>query len=270
MNAASIGAPRPTLVFLHHFGGSTRSWDRVIDLLAKEYQTLALDLPGFGAEANAPGPYTVASYADAVEDAVRAHDLADYVLIGHSMGGKVALAVAARLPAGLRALILLAPSPPTPEPIDEAMRTKLIAGWGHYGPASEMLARVTACPLPGELRERIVADMMASGKCAWEAWLRHGSREDISASMALVTSPVTILSGSRDSVLPTELIKREVVDRLARACLIAVPGAGHLLPLEAPDAVAASIQRSVLHSVRNGRKSGYSVKRKDRYLVMLG
>jgi pimeloyl-ACP methyl ester carboxylesterase len=232
---------RPALVFLHFFGGSARTWDPVLEEL-QDFETLPLDLPGFGKAVGASGPYSVAAYADWVEDAVRACGIGDHVLIGHSMGGKIALALAARRPAGLSALVLLAPSPPTPEPIEEAMREKLIAGWGCYGPASETLAQVTAHPLEGAIRERTIADMMGASRNAWAAWLQQGSREDISGCMERIEAPVRILTGDCDTILPTQLIEQEVASRLASAQLATVPGAGHLLPLEAPSAVAQAIR----------------------------
>jgi pimeloyl-ACP methyl ester carboxylesterase len=230
---------RPALVFLHHFGGSARSWDRVLEELGDEFETVPLDLPGFGAAAGQPGPYTISAYAERVQD--RVLEGASYILVGHSMGGKIALALAARKPRGLRALVLLAPSPPTPEPIGEDMRARLIAGWGHYGPASETLARITAQPLDGGTRERVIADMMSADKGAWTAWLEGGSREDISGAMPRIDAPALILSGDRDEAIATDLVEREVAARLKTARVIVVPGAGHLLPLEAPDAVAGAI-----------------------------
>jgi pimeloyl-ACP methyl ester carboxylesterase len=255
---------RPTIVFLHFFGGSARSWEGVLNELGEDFLTLALDLPGFGAAAGASGPFTIAAYADWVEEVVSAQKLDHYVLVGHSMGGKVALALAARRPPALRALVLLAPSPPTPEPIEEQMRAKLIAGWGCYGPASETLARVTRRCIEGELRERTIADMMNASKGAWTAWLQHGSREEISAVMQRIEVPVTIMSGDGDAAIPRDLIEREIVARLPQARLISVPGAGHLLPLEAPAAVAGIIERSL------EEPAFASQEREQREIAMIG
>ena len=241
----------PTLVFLHHFGGSARSWDTVRDRLGGAFPTLALDLPGFGSAADAPGPYSVSAYADVVEADIRALGPRDFILVGHSMGGKVALALAARQPPGLRSLVLLAPSPPTPEPIQDDARAELIAGWGEYGATSRTLARITAAPLPDAARRVAIDDMMRCGKAAWTAWLTGGSREDFSEAMPRVSAPVTILSGTRDTVFPTRLMHDEVAGRLADARVVTVPGAGHLLPLEAPDAVASAIEDVALQRVRN-------------------
>lgn len=233
----------PTLVFLHHFGGSARSWGEVITRLGGAYETLALDLPGFGDASAAPGPYTVAAMADQVATRLRALGVDRFVLIGHSMGGKVALAIAARRPVGLRTLVLLAPSPPTAEPIAEDERAALIAGWAEYSVASQTLAGTTARPLPDERRRVAIDDMMRAGKAAWTAWLEGGSREDISAEVAAIEVPAVILSGTCDSVLSTEIIRREVAVRLPVAAVVTVEGAGHLLPLEAPEAVARAIMR---------------------------
>lgn len=233
----------PTVVFLHHFGGSARSWDAVIAGLGGAFEIVALDLPGFGDAAGAPGPYTVAGMADHVEAKLRAQACPSFILVGHSMGGKVALAVAARRPAGLQALLLLAPSPSTPEPIAEGKRSAAIAGWAEYSVASQTLAEITALPLAEERRRLAIRDMMRAGKAAWTAWLDCGSREDLSDDIGGIEVPVTVLSGTCDSVLPTDLIRREVAARLPGANLIEVVGAGHLLPLEAPEAVAQEIMR---------------------------
>lgn len=236
------GRDRPALVLLHFFGGSARSWNPLLAALKGEHEALALDLPGFGAAQAASGPYSVTAYADFVEAAIDAKRLRNFLLVGHSMGSKIALALAARRPAGLRGLVLLAPSPPTPEPIGEKMREKLIAGWGCYGPASETLARVTGRALGGALRERVIADMMNTSKAAWNAWLEAGSREDISDAMAAIDVSALILSGDCDTALPPDLVEREVSSRLRKAQFALVPGAGHLLPIEAPQAVAALLR----------------------------
>lgn len=235
----------PTIVLLHHFGGSARTWDEVIAILGPSYPTLAIDLPGFGDAPADPGPFGVADYADAVEARIDAEGLASIIVVGHSMGGKVALALAARRPPAMRALLLLAPSPPTPEPIDEAARSASIAGWGQHRMAAATLALATANPLTGPAYDRAIEDILRSGQAAWTAWLSRGSREDIAADVAAIDVPVTILSGMHDGVLPTALLRREVEGRLPTSSVRLVQRSGHLLNLEAPHAVADAIRRTV-------------------------
>ena len=78
---------------MHFLGGSGREWDEVLALLNGQYRTLRVDLPGFGDSADIPG-YTVAEMADAVHAAIVAARLRRYVLVGHSMSGKVAMVLA--------------------------------------------------------------------------------------------------------------------------------------------------------------------------------
>ena len=94
---------RPALVFLHYFGGSGRTWEPVMDaLVAAGWRCLAPDLRGFG-ESTAPGEdwthYTVDTMADDIHGLIGRLGLERFIVVGHSMGGKVALALAARQPA---------------------------------------------------------------------------------------------------------------------------------------------------------------------------
>lgn len=199
------------------------------------------DLPGFGCFADARGPFTVAATADHVQALMERRGVRDHVLVGHSMGGKVALVLAARRMPGLKALILLAPSPPMPEPISEADRAKLIAGWGSLAMAEHIVATSSFAPLAPELRMRAIDDVLRSGELAWNAWLSLGSREDISPLLPQIAAPTTVLSGDHDTNIPTPVLRGEVCDRLAGAKLRLVSNAGHLLPLEVPDVVATII-----------------------------
>lgn len=117
---------RPVLVFLHYFGGSSRAWFPLLDRLENSFRCIAPDLRGWGdSEATETG-YAVAQVATDTAALIGALTIERYVLVGHSMGGKAALALASRQPTGLDALILLAPSPPTPEPIEDAERARLL------------------------------------------------------------------------------------------------------------------------------------------------
>ena len=78
------------LVFLHYWGGSSRTWGKVIAALPKSYRTIAIDHRGWG-ESDAPASgYGLADLADDARGVIEALEIKQYVLIGHSMGGKVA------------------------------------------------------------------------------------------------------------------------------------------------------------------------------------
>ena len=253
------GENKPTLVLLHFFGGSSRTWEPVAAELALEYPCVALDLRGYGGTEVTEASDEVASYsidltaADVVE-AITHLGLKDYVLVGHSMGGKIALALVAGqgCPAGLRALALVAPSPATPEPMPDEERARLLAGYCSADAARETLSKIAAAPLPRSLADKVVADEVRVAYPAWHAWLERGSVADISARLTRVRVPVFLLAGEKDANITARLLKREIADQLPTEFAHdpeTVPDAAHLLPLEAPSAVADFIRRAA----NNGR-----------------
>ena len=200
------------------------------------------DLRGFGEASDTPAKWSVDESADDIEARIAAQNIERYTLIGHSMGGKIALALAARAPKGLERLVLLTPSPPTPEPMSADGRKRLLEGFGVRASAEETVSQITAHPLPPDLHELSVADILRSKPGAWRAWLEVGSRENIAARMNRIRVPVSVVAGECDSVMTPALLRREVVERLADAQLHTIPNAAHLLPLETPEAVARFIR----------------------------
>lgn len=233
-----------TFVYLHYWAGSGQAFQAVAELLTPDYAVLAPDLSGFGeAAAPAGSSYTVAAYADEVAALVATHQLTDYVLVGHSMGGKIALALAARQPAGLRGVALLSPSPPTPEPMTDADRKASLHAWGKRAEAENTLQHITARPLPPAMRQRIIDDNLRTSKAAWDAWLLHGSRENLADLLCEVQVPCTILAGDQDAVMSPSVHGLETLPLLPEGTPLEIlAGAGHLLPYEAPDEVASLLR----------------------------
>lgn len=121
-------------VALYYWAGSGRTFDAVAGSLAPRHCLLAPDLPGFGVAAPAPD-HSVAVYNDHVAPFIARQHLRGYLLVGHSMGGKIALNLAARQPAGLAGVVLLSPSPPGPEPMSETDRQAVLSTCGQAGEA---------------------------------------------------------------------------------------------------------------------------------------
>lgn len=230
------------LVFLHYFGGSSRTWGRVMEFLASGFRCLAPDARGWGDSDAPPSGYAVADMADDVAGLIAALGLTRYTLVGHSMGGKAAQALAARRPQALERLLLVAPSPLSPEPMTQGARATLRAGWGSEGAARETLAAIARLPLGAEAEAAVVADTLRASRAAWEAWADAGSREDLSALAARINVPTHVLVGAEDPVLSPDVLRAAVVERITGATLTVVPGAGHLLPLEDAGAVAGWVR----------------------------
>jgi pimeloyl-ACP methyl ester carboxylesterase len=100
---------RQPLVLLHGIGESSVGWRPVRDALSREYDVVALDLPGFGAAASLPPGVlsTAAALADAVQQRLTELGIVDPHVAGYSLGGRVALELATR--GGVRSVIAIAP-----------------------------------------------------------------------------------------------------------------------------------------------------------------
>ncbi|MGE8129260.1 alpha/beta hydrolase [Methylobacterium sp. NPDC080182] len=240
----------PEVLFcLHYLGGSARSWERLARALDGTPLTcVPVDLPGFGDAAGTPG-YSVAAMADHVAEAIRARAPARYAIAGHSMGAKVALALARRAEdgeaglAGLTDLVLVSGSPPSPEPIPEDRRADMLA-WIDADPETrrreaEAFVRANVGDgLDPESEARAVADVLRAEPAAWKAWLEKGANEDWRRRVGVLRTPALVLAGSEDADLGPDAQRALTAPHLAHHRLVTVDGVGHLLPLERPEALA--------------------------------
>ena len=245
LNVLEQGNGPLTLVFLHYFGGSAQEWQAVMNQLSNAYRCVAVDLRGHGDSDGFPLAYAIDDMADDVADLLTVLRVGNFVLVSHSMSGKVALALASRQPAGLQSLLLVSPSPPVPEPIPDDERQTLLAGYGHRSAAETMVKNTTAVPVSEVIRQQIITDNMRTAKPAWDAWLLRGSNEDISARMNKIDVSVRIIVGSGDRALPPDVQTKMTLPYLKDITLEIVDGAGHLLPWEVPDELAKFIWKNL-------------------------
>lgn len=243
LNVSEQAGNGPALVFLHYWGGSSRTWRAVVDALPRSYRAIAPDLRGWGESAAPEGDaYALADFADDVEQMIADLQLKDYVLVGHSMGGKIAQLLASRRPAGLAGLVLVAPSPPTPMALPPEARAAMASAYDT--PASVGISidhMLTAKPLSAAQRAQVVSDSLLGVPQARAAWPAYTSGEDISAEVARIAVPVIVIAGELDKVDPVAVLQAEVLPRIPQAVLYVLPETGHLSPLESPQGLAKII-----------------------------
>lgn len=233
----------PALVFLHYWGGAARTWDLVRDRLDGR-DTIAIDQRGWGRSRALPGPYTLQQLADDVHVTIADAGISDYVLVGHSMGGKVAQLVASTRPDGLRGIVLVAPGPAKPAAmITPEYQTAL----SHAYDSAESVAGardhvLTASPLPDGWAEHIVTDSLSSATDDARAeWPLRGIAEDISDHTRRIDAPALVIGGEHDRVEPVDVLRTNLLPHLAGAEFVVLRATGHLIPLEAPEALADAI-----------------------------
>jgi pimeloyl-ACP methyl ester carboxylesterase len=247
----------PTLVFLHYWGGTARTWKPVIDRLPGR-GTLSIEARGWGRSRNLPGPYTLEQLARDTREVVTDAGVTDYVLIGHSMGGKVAQLVAAARPAGLVGLVLVGSGPAKPAAVvtPEYQEALSHAYDSDETTAAARDAILTATPLSDDLKAQIVADSRAGAPAARAEWPLHGIAQDITREARDIEVPALVIAGEHDRVEPVEVLRANLLPYLDRADLRVIPRSGHLIPLEAPAALALTLQDTP--SVTGGSRRGIS------------
>lgn len=232
------GQGSPTFVLLHFLGGSHRTWFPTLPYLDAHHRCVALNTPGFGDAAEVPG-YSVSAMADQVDATIRALGLSQCIVVGHSMTGKVALVLASRQPEYLAGLILVAPSPPTPQPMSDADRDSQRAYTKTRFQAEDFVDQASAHPLPEAIREVAIADAQRVNLVAWRAWVDRGSREDWSDRLGVIDYPALLICGADDQQVPSaDEQRRTTLAHLPNSRVEIIPGAGHLMPLQTPQALS--------------------------------
>ncbi|WP_461488567.1 alpha/beta fold hydrolase [Pontibacter sp. HJ8] len=238
------GSKGDAFVFLHYFGGSALSWQWVAENLSEDYRCIVLNLPGFGDIPALKSP-SIQAFADFVREELGKLKVENYTLIGHSMGCKIALQVAADATKGaVRQLILVAPSPPTIEPMPEKEKERMLRHPDRKE-AETSIANATRHRLTKAQHDLALETQMTTDPRTWRWWLLEGMAHSIADNLKQLRVPITILASEDDPVIPPEVVQKEVLPVLKEATLITTRQVGHLIPLEVPDWVAAQIRRIV-------------------------
>jgi pimeloyl-ACP methyl ester carboxylesterase len=230
------------VVLIHGLGNNAaRDWSKVIPALAESYAVYALDLPGFGQSDKGNHLYSPENYVRAIDAVLAERVPRPFALIGHSMGGAIALAYAAAYPRRVRRLIVVDAAGVLLRSVYAEFLGRAAAerAIGMDSPRIDALLRLIqnyADSLPAksdivlenaEVRRRLLRG--DPGAIAALALTEH----DLSRALRSITAPTLVIWGSDDKVAP--LRTGEVVAGvIPGARLVVIPGAGHEPHLEKP------------------------------------
>lgn len=237
------GSGDPALVFLHPWSGNRSFFDPQVEAFSATHRCIAIDLRGHG-ESDAPADgYSMASLADDATEVCREAAVTGAVVVGHSMGGIVAVHMAARAAPLVRGVVIL-DSPILPPAGFGELVPGLIEGM--RTPAFREVTRQFQGQFAGfegePARRHALLDVLVTGEQHVKvATLEHIFGDDNEAAAAACRVPVLYVGSG---------LGFADLDRLERALAgpfeaTTVSGAGHFIQLEVPDQVNAAIRAFV-------------------------
>lgn len=241
------------VVMVHGWTEDRRVWKPVARrLLDAGARVIAYDQRGHGSSGVGVDGYTIEALADDLRAVLEGLDLHDAVIAGHSMGGMAAQAFAGRYPEvvaeRVAGLVLVSTAAtdmglgPRREVVaDRLMSSSLFQRTISHPTIGPLLTRASVGRRPTVGHLRATAEMLAETSVATRTGFLSAMRTmDLTTLLPSVKIPVTVVVGSRDALTPVRAAQR-IAHLVEGARLEIVPGAGHQLPLEAPDLVARLI-----------------------------
>lgn len=249
----------PAIVLIHGLGGSTFDYRRLIPMLAEYRYVLAVDLPGFGySDRPASHNYALSSQARVVRELLERLDVTTATVVGHSMGGPIAMRLAIDAPGLVDRLILLAPA--TDERLQRRMPpllarlvTPLMSAMLSHRPLRRLQMSTGVydrSTLSDDLMDETERRSRMRGASRALASVIDGLAAEPPPNPAALVQPALVLWGESDRWLRPE-DGDALVARMPNAEMRRIPNAGHLLVEEQPRLVAAAI-RDFLGVRRNG------------------
>jgi pimeloyl-ACP methyl ester carboxylesterase len=250
-----VGGEGPPLMLVHGLGGAASNWTELAPLLAQRHRLLVPDLPGHGGSTALPAVSGLEPFADRVALVAEREGMLPAPVVGHSLGGMVVLRLALRRPADVQALVLAGAAGLSIGSVwgrqllsvfSTVRPGRLAARYRGWVTRSRILRRLVfgfvsvADPvaLTNEAVEGFLAGQLlhTDVDSAWQALRRDDPRQELEA----VRCPVLVLWGAEDVQLP--LGDAFEYTRRLRARLRVIPGCGHLLIGERPDACQRAIE----------------------------
>lgn len=241
------------LLFIHGLGSFIPAWEHNIEVLKKHYRCIALDLPGHGNSVRGEHPFSIFYYAETVAAFVEKLNLNSIILVGHSMGGQIAVVFSIRYPALLEKLVLVAPAGIekfTPSEVQmmksfwnmldigNAGSWQWSAGLKNNFYSSSVLADKISSDMITVIQKGNKAEFMKMMQLSMWGMLD----EPVYDMLHLIAVPVLMVFGEKDGLIPnpyihsysTEQLARNAISEIPDGQLLMIPDSGHYVQYEKP------------------------------------
>jgi pimeloyl-ACP methyl ester carboxylesterase len=243
------------VLLLHGITGHARVWDHLAQRLTPARRVLALDQRGHGDSDPAPDDdYRVGTMADDVAAFAGSLRLDRFALVGHSMGGRIAIKYAADHAARLERLVIIDIGPDIALAGLQRVRDMMANSperieseeW-----AVEYIRRANPLQDLGMLRERVRHGLkrQRDGELTWKyakglrEMMRAGRRDavDLWEPLPRITCPTLVVRGAESDILAPEVAKK-MAERLPDGRVVEIAGAGHTVPADRPEEFVREIR----------------------------
>ncbi len=227
----------PCLLLVHGLGASHTDWQKQFDFFARVFRVIVPDLRGHG-DSESEGPYNVDRLATDLAQLMDVLKIGAFFVIGHSMGGAVAMQLALYKPERVMKLVL---ADTLPSFVPNTLRKRLmlwtrLATMRLLGPeaiAKRMAQQMFPNPEQEALRELLLLRTNRTPKKVYLTLLKSLSKWTVADRLSWLTMPVFVVVGELDYFLPEEA--QAFADTLPDGRCRIIEGAHHHLPLEKPE-----------------------------------
>ena len=230
------------LVLLHGFPLDHHLWDEVVPLLMDTFDVVLPDLRGFGNSTMIDVPHSMDDYASDIASLLDQLNIQKAAIVGHSMGGYVALAFARLYPERVRGLGLVSSQVLADAPERKEGRYKSAEEVSKNGIGSVVDGMAPKFTNDEKLQSYARSSMERQQPAAYIGALKAmAERIDSTPLLASFNFPVVIVHGDADALIPIDRA-REVKQALPGAHLVEIPGAGHMPMMESAQKTAEALK----------------------------
>ncbi|HJS19874.1 MAG TPA: alpha/beta fold hydrolase [Anaerolineales bacterium] len=230
------------MVLLHGYPLDHHLWEDVVPLLEDQFDLILPDLRGFGGSSTVDSFYTLEDYASDIAGLLDHLGIQKAAIVGHSMGGYIALAFARVYPERVSGLGLVASQTAADTAERREGRYKAAAEVADKGIASVVETMAPKFTSDAHLQEYARKSMEHQQPAAYIGALKAmAERIDSTSLLASISYPVVIVHGDADALVPIDRA-REVKTALPKAHLVEISGAGHMPMMEAKKKTAEALR----------------------------
>lgn len=242
----------PVLLLIHGMGGTFENWQEVVEPLSRHHKVIAPDLPGHGASGPGGGDYSIGAFAAGLRDLLFALEHKRATVVGHSLGGGIAMQFAYQFPEMVERLVLVSSGGLGPE-VSPILRAATLPGADLFINATATIGQKVVPPLArglamvglrpsADLHEVVRGFGSLSDPVRRTAFLctvravigTGGQRVDASDRLYLAKAmPVLIVWGADDSIIPVRH-GEDAHDHIPGSRLEIFGGVGHMPQIETP------------------------------------